>query len=545
MHEVDSRRFSSAITNYLSVAYLVGMIGVVYHLVGFQAMEREKGLSTLIEAMGGSKFARMISYHFAFSFVYIIGWVVMSLNIWGGVVNRSSPVIVILWHISKLITPVVVVIVPANIHLAAGWAMASWAMLLGSIFKKAQLSGISATVFSLGLGVIAQVSKDAGTGAYAILSFLFPPMNYVFFFISIGRWEGKEMGASLLKKAPAGNSTLPLLAFWIFSLVHIAVFPIAAAYVERYLFGTASTGHRHINSATITPGNAVEVQGFTKRYPPRLLTRLFGKRKETVVAVDNLHLNVLEGQIMVLLGANGSGKTTTLEAIAGLASVKEGDINISTGAGGGVGICPQKNVLWDDLTVEEHVRIWNLIKSRGDDKETLKRLIEECDLTMKRHAKSKTLSGGQKRKLQLAAMFTGGSTICAIDEVSSGLDPLSRRKIWDIILAARGTRTILMTSHFLDEADLLADHIAILSKGHLKCEGSAVQLKTQYGGGYRVHAPISAPSFQGVSMKRFYDKTIYNIPDANQANQLIESLEKSGVSDYYVAGPSIEDVFLK
>jgi ABC-type multidrug transport system ATPase subunit len=225
--------------------------------------------------------------------------------------------------------------------------------------------------------------------------------------------------------------------------------------------------------------------------------------------------------------------------------VKEGDINISTGAGGGVGICPQKNVLWDDLTVEEHVRIWNLIKSRGDDKETLKRLIEECDLTMKRHAKSKTLSGGQKRKLQLAAMFTGGSTICAIDEVSSGLDPLSRRKIWDIILAARGTRTILMTSHFLDEADLLADHIAILSKGHLKCEGSAVQLKTQYGGGYRVHAPISAPSFQGVSMKRFYDKTIYNIPDANQANQLIESLEKSGVSDYYVAGPSIEDVFLK
>ena len=178
--------------------------------------------------------------------------------------------------------------------------------------------------------------------------------------------------------------------------------------------------------------------------------------------------------------------------------------------------------------------IWNLLKCKGDDKETLKKLIDDCDLTNKRNAQSQTLSGGQKRKLQLAVMFTGGSTVCAIDEVSSGLDPLSRRKIWDIILAARGYRTILLTSHFLDEADLLADHIAILSKGHLKCEGSAVELKTQYGGGYRVHAPITAPEFQGVSMKRFYDKTIYNIPDGLGANRVIEELERSGITDYYV-----------
>ena len=417
-------------------------------------------------------------------------------------------------------------------------------MFLGSIFKKAQLSGVSAAVVSLALGVVAQVSKTAGTGTFAVLSFLFPPMNYVFYIITLARWEGQQLGASVVRGPPDGNSRLPVVAFWVFSLVHALAFPVAAAFIERYLFGTASPGHRHIGPGTTAPGNAVELRRFTKRYPPRLLTHLFGSHKETVVAVNDLTLNVLEGQVMVLLGANGSGKTTTLEAIAGLAAVREGDINISAGAGG-IGICPQKNVLWDDLTVEEHVRIWNLIKCAGDSPDTQKQLIADCDLTAKSKAKSKTLSGGQKRKLQLAAMLTGGSAVCAIDEVSSGLDPLSRRKIWDIVLAARGTRTILMTSHSLDEADLLADHIAILSRGHLKCEGSAVQLKTQYGGGYRVHAPLDAPAFSGVAARRSYDRTTYNVAEAGDASSLVEGLDRAGVADYYVAGPSIEDVFLK
>ena len=171
-------------------------------------------------------------------------------------------------------------------------------MFLGSIFKKAQLSGVSATVASLVLGVIAQLSKTAGTGTFAVLSFLFPPMNYVFFSITMARWEGKQQGASITRGPPDGNSSLPVVAFWVFSVVQALVFPVAAAYVERYLFGTASPGHRHTAPGAAAPGNAVELRRFTKRYPPRLLTRLFGSHKEAVVAVDDLTLNVLEGQVM-------------------------------------------------------------------------------------------------------------------------------------------------------------------------------------------------------------------------------------------------------
>ena len=85
------------------------------------------------------------------------------------------------------------------------------------------------------------------------------------------------------------------------------------------------------------------------------------------------------------------------------------------------GICPQRNVLWDELTVDEHVRIWNDIKSCREDEVALPRLVDACDLTVKKGARAGTLSGGQKRKLQLACMFVGGSTICLLDEVTSGL----------------------------------------------------------------------------------------------------------------------------
>ncbi|KAL7275518.1 hypothetical protein RUND412_001543 [Rhizina undulata] len=524
--EEDIRtRYMSAITNYISIAFFIGLVGLIYQLVGLQASERERGLATLVEAMGGSKAARFLSVHIAFDIVYLAGWVLMAVNIHTGIFARTSAGIIVIWYI------------------LTGLSLSSWSIFGAAFFKKAQLSGITVTIFSLVLGVIAQILSKASTATFAILGFLFPPMNFVFFSITVARWERQSLGASLTQSPPDSNSRLPAIALWIFLVVQIIVYPILASYVERALYGTASPRHRSMNSSQITPGNAVELRGFTKRYPPGFISSKFGK-KETVTAVNSLDLDIRQGQIMVLLGANGSGKTTTLEAICGLGSVTEGDIKILT-SGGNLGICPQKNVLWDDLTVEEHVKIWNRLKCSGDDKETLRKLIQDCDLEPKRKALSKTLSGGQKRKLQLAAMFTGGSQVCAVDEVSSGLDPLSRRKIWDIILAERGARTIVMTTHFLDEADLLADHIAILAKGELKCEGSAVELKARLGGGYRVNTTGDGPELEGVSTKRLYDQTVYNIPDSASAGRLVNELEGLGVEEYHVSGPTIEDVFLK
>jgi ABC-type multidrug transport system ATPase subunit len=192
---------------------------------------------------------------------------------------------------------------------------------------------------------------------------------------------------------------------------------------------------------------------------------------------------------MVLVGANGCGKTTVLNAIAGLSSITGGSIAID--GSGGIGLCPQKNVLWNGLTVEQHAGIFYTLKTVNptDMIQDINKLINLCGLDEKRKSYARTLSGGQKRKLQLIMMLIGGSRVCCVDEVSGGLDPLSRRRVWDILLAERGRRTFILTTHFLDEAEYLADHMAIISRGRLKAEGSTSELKARLGNGYRFSVP--------------------------------------------------------
>lgn len=299
---------------------------------------------------------------------------------------------------------------------------------------------------------------------------------------------------------------------------------------------------------------AVQMTGFTKRYNPswwaRNIARRFGKIKETVVAVNQLNLIVPRGQIMVLLGANGSGKSTTLEAISGLSTVTEGSITVD--GVGGLGICPQRNILWAELSVIEHVRIFNRLKSIGppSSESDILELIAACDLDRKVEAKSRHLSGGQKRKLQLSMMFTGGSRVCCVDECSSGVDALARKKIWNILLKERGARTIIFTTHFLDEADLLSDQIAILSKGSLKAHGSAVELKHRLGSGYRIHVSnrhgIAAPILaEGVPKKVLYDQTIYTLPNSAQAADFVRMLDTRCIENYEITSPTIEEVFFR
>lgn len=216
-----------------------------------------------------------------------------------------------------------------------------------------------------------------------------------------------------------------------------------------------------------------------------------------------------------------------------------------------------QNVLWEYLTVAQHAKIFNRIKSSTISPTAdgeLSQLIYDCGLTHKIQAFSDVLSGGQKRKLQLIMMLTGGSQVCCVDEVSGGLDPLSRRKIWDIMLAARGSRTIVLTTHFLDEAEFLADHMVIMSKGSLKTEGSVSQLKTKLGGGYRFHflhgtgysaLPDVEELFLGEHKESMFDQTVYTVKDSHRSMIILKELESRRITEYQVTGPTIEEVFMK
>lgn len=533
--------FQNTIVNDLGAAFLLGFVGVVYHLGGFMATERDMGMSQLIEAMMPNEerwqpqLARLLSYHISWVLLYSPGWSVMGFVLSYALFTETSPTIIIAYHIM------------------IGYAFTSWAYLGASFFRKAQLSGVTIATVTLLLGVLCQAYTDRLDWGVqvTVLSALFVPCNYVWFLVYVARFEHKEMGVNLMQSAPE-NWALQGTWFFVFLGIQIFAYPVIGFFVERYLYGTTSGG-RVIVKGNITNGvtqNAVELSRFSKHYPPTFVQRLINRKATPVYAVNGLNLAASQGEVLVLLGANGSGKSTTLDSIAGMNTVTSGTITVN--GTGGIGICPQKNVLWDELTVRDHIRIFNKLKSTGayDSEAQHELLIEGVDLDRKIDAKSHTLSGGQKRKLQLGMMLTGGSAVCCVDEVSSGVDPLSRRKIWDILLAQRGTRTIILTTHFLDEADLLADRIAVISKGTLRAEGSSVELKNKLGGGYRVHLHTTTiqkelPVIHGIPTIKQFDLTTYRAATSTQAALVVKTLEEHGIQDYELSGPTIEDVFLQ
>ncbi|KAJ7305756.1 hypothetical protein JRQ81_010122 [Phrynocephalus forsythii] len=226
------------------------------------------------------------------------------------------------------------------------------------------------------------------------------------------------------------------------------------------------------------------------------LSKVFKVGGKTREAVRDLTLNMYEGQITVLLGHNGAGKTTTLSMLTGLYPPTSGQAYINgyeisqdmVLIRKSLGLCPQHDVLFDHMTVEEHLYFYSGLKGFPAEKcmEEINRILDILNLQEKRLCLSRALSGGMKRKLSIGIALIGDSKVVMLDEPTSGMDPVSRRATWDLLQQQRRSRTILLTTHFMDEADLLGDRIAIMAQGELQCCGSSLFLKHKYGAGYHM-----------------------------------------------------------
>ncbi|VDN97259.1 unnamed protein product [Rodentolepis nana] len=218
------------------------------------------------------------------------------------------------------------------------------------------------------------------------------------------------------------------------------------------------------------------------------LTKCFGRKK--FVAVNNMWVDFYENQVTAFLGHNGAGKTTTISILTGIYAPTAGtalvygkDINYEMPEiRQHLGLCPQHNVLFDNLTVREHIKFYGYLKglSKEDVRKEISHFLAELGLEEKANELAKNLSGGQKRKLSLAAAFVGGSKMVFLDEPTAGVDPSSRRSIWNLIFNLKSSRTIILTTHHMDEADVLGDRIAIVSQGRVKASGSSLFLKSKF-----------------------------------------------------------------
>jgi ABC-2 type transport system ATP-binding protein len=211
------------------------------------------------------------------------------------------------------------------------------------------------------------------------------------------------------------------------------------------------------------------------------------KRYGSVIAVDGLDLKVHRGECFGLLGPNGAGKTTTIEILEGLLDADEGDVTLlgqqwRTDAASlrqRLGIQLQETQLADKLTVAETLRLFRSFYSSGPAVEELLDLVE---LRPKRDAWVSKLSGGQKQRLSVACALAGQPELLFLDEPTTGLDPQSRRQLWEVLERFReGGGTILITTHYMDEAHTLCDRVGIMDQGKLIALGTPRELVASLG----------------------------------------------------------------
>lgn len=301
------------------------------------------------------------------------------------------------------------------------------------------------------------------------------------------------------------------------------------------------------------------------------LSKQFG----TKMAVNKLNLNLYQGQITALLGQNGAGKTTTMSMLTGMiqptlgtAYVNGKDIRYNIDeARESIGLCPQHNILFDELTVEEH--FWFFCSLKGIDNKRhitneTNNYIARLELDDKRHTIAMKLSGGMKRKLSIGIALCGNSKIVICDEPTSGMDSAARRALWNLLIEEKKNRTILLTTHFLDEADVLGDRIAIMVDGALKTVGSSYFLKNRFGTGYKIicekgsfcesltvleHLMRFVPDVKIVSDS--HSEVTFNISEEHLPSfrEIFKSLEDNAdtldISSFGCSLTTLEEVFLK
>jgi ABC-2 type transport system ATP-binding protein len=281
------------------------------------------------------------------------------------------------------------------------------------------------------------------------------------------------------------------------------------------------------------------------------------KRYGGIVAVDGVSLAIQEGEVFALLGPNGAGKTTLVEILEGHRRRDSGSVSVLgfDPASGGrayrehIGIVLQEGGLEGELTVAETVRYHASLFPRAKAVDEVIRLV---GLEEKRRSQVRLLSGGQRRRLELALGLIGDPDLIFLDEPTTGFDPSARRQAWELVRALRAFgKTILLTTHYMDEAQALADRIAVIARGRIVAEGTPTTLGDRHRRGARVRfrvpegtAADSLPPMFVATAAGWFEGQCQEPTAAVHALTgwaMARGIELGGLT---VVPPSLEDVYL-
>lgn len=275
--------------------------------------------------------------------------------------------------------------------------------------------------------------------------------------------------------------------------------------------------------------HAIEVVGLTKRY------------RNGTLANDAIDLVVPQGAALGLLGRNGAGKTTLVRQITGELQPTDGAVHVlgvdvvrdHVRARALMGVVPQEAEPYEELTPPEHLAFFGRLRglSRREAAHRAQTLIEMLGLEPHRRTVARELSGGLKRKLLLGVALVGDPPVLVLDEPTTGLDPHARREIWALLQGLRGRgRTILITTHYMDEAEVLCDEVAVIHGGRIYAQGTVDDLRARCRSRY---------------------KATFNNGDGRTAimgqssDEVLAELRRRGVEEFHLAKTSLEDVYLE
>ncbi|KAF9214178.1 hypothetical protein BGZ59_004164 [Podila verticillata] len=236
---------------------------------------------------------------------------------------------------------------------------------------------------------------------------------------------------------------------------------------------------------------------YRPEHTPLIIEGLFHRYAGKVEpALKGLYFGLERNTVLGLLGPNGAGKSTLIHLLTGLYSPTAGTAHVAgadirtnmSKVHAKIGVCPQHDILWGDLTVADHLLFYSRLRGIPPslEQQAVTFALASVSLTKFRDRPVKGLSGGEKRRVSISIALLGDNEVIFLDEPSTGLDPAVRRIIWDIIQRVKIDRTVVLTTHSMEEADILSDRIAIMTAGRLRCIGTSLHLKDLYGTGFRL-----------------------------------------------------------
>ncbi len=298
----------------------------------------------------------------------------------------------------------------------------------------------------------------------------------------------------------------------------------------------------------LTTDPVIEVKGLHKEYPD-------------IKAVDGIDFEVQPGQIFSLLGPNGAGKTTTVEILEGLRDPSAGTAKVF-GADvthdyrkvrRRVGVLPQDFEPFDRLKPREAIGYWATLFDHPLNAEAIAKVLKTVGLTSRADTQGLNLSGGEKRRLGIAMSLVGEPDLVFLDEPTTGLDPSARRELWGVIRSLKAAgKTVVLTTHYLDEAEQLSDDVAIMNKGKIVARGSPEELIERYGQGSTIvlagagQEGYDALQARGIVARRENGNVVVHVDDIAQIRWTLAKLAsiEMPLKEIYTKRATLEDVFL-